>query len=167
MLRHVGRELGEAGEEARVADELRRDAVVGMPSLERRRDDDARPVAADDPRERRAGARRVLDRGVWKLEVLARAAPDDLRGAVGLLSAQLGRAARAHLALREVEDGGALSQLGRLDQRAAAGELDVVTMRGDGEDGDRLGRPLLRRFGWHAGNIESRVRAGIPQRGER
>ena len=33
VLRHVGRELGEAGEEARVADELRRDAVIGVPPL--------------------------------------------------------------------------------------------------------------------------------------
>src|SRR5688572_923085 len=34
VLRHVGRELGEAGEKARVPDELRRDPVIGMPPLE-------------------------------------------------------------------------------------------------------------------------------------
>ena len=128
-----------------------RHPVIGMPPLERRRDHDARTVAPDGPHERHAGARRVLDRGVGQLEILARAAPDDLRRAVGLPSSQLGRAARPHLALREVEDRGALPEPGRLDQRAAAGELDVVTVRGDGEDGDWLGRPRLRRFGWHRG----------------
>ena len=116
------------------------DAVVGMPPLERRRDHDARPIAADDPRERRRASRGVFSiAGVRQPEILPRAAADDLGGAVGLLSSQLGGAARPHLALRQVEDRGALPQPGRLDQRAAAGELDVVTVRGDGEDG-RLAR---------------------------
>ena len=137
VLRHVGRELGEAGEEAGVAHELRGDAVVGMTSLERRRDHDARPEAADRPHEQLTRRRRVLDPRVGQPERLARAAADDLGGTLRFLPPQLGRAARAHLALREVDDRRALPRLGRLDERAAAGELDVVAMRGDGEEVDR------------------------------
>src|SRR5437764_267436 len=40
MLRQVGRELGETGNEARVADELRRGVMIGVPPFPRRRDDD-------------------------------------------------------------------------------------------------------------------------------
>ena len=42
-------------------------------------------------------------------------------------------AARAHLALREIENRRALPGARRLDERAAARELDVVAVRGDGE----------------------------------
>src|SRR5947209_16590723 len=45
-------------------------------------------------------------------------------------------AAGAEFAAGEVEDGGAVSELRVLEERAAAGLLDVVAMRGDGEDVD-------------------------------
>ena len=50
------------------------------------------------------------------------------------LGALVHGAARSHLALCEVEDGGALSALGRLQQRTAAALLYIVAMRGDGEN---------------------------------
>jgi len=104
-----------------------------MPPFERRRDHDARTVASDHPGESGAGAGRVLDRGIGQLEILSRAAADDLGGAVRFPSPKLGGAPRPHLALRQIEDRGPLPELGRLDECAAAGELDVVTMRGDRE----------------------------------
>jgi hypothetical protein len=52
----------------------------------------------------------------------------------GLLRAELGRSARTHLALREVDDGGALSVRGGFEQGAATRELDVVAVRGDGQN---------------------------------
>ena len=64
MLRHIGRELGETGEEARVTDELCRHPVIGVPPLKGRRDDDARTVAPDGSHEGHTRARCVLDRGV-------------------------------------------------------------------------------------------------------
>src|SRR5208283_3846774 len=40
----------------------------------------------------------------------------------------------AHLSLGQIEDGGASTALGHLEQSGAAGLLHVVTMRGDGEN---------------------------------
>src|SRR6185312_8520634 len=51
----------------------------------------------------------------------------------GFAGAVVGGAARAHLAAGEVEDGGAMPLLHRFEKRAAAGLLDVVAVRGDGE----------------------------------
>ena len=84
MLRHVGRDLRESGDEARVAHELRGDAMVGVTAFERRRDHDARREAPDHARERLARRRRVLDAGIGKGERLARAAAENLRGLVSL-----------------------------------------------------------------------------------
>ena len=54
--------------------------------------------------------------------------------ACGLARAVFGGSACAHLSLREVEDSGAMSEGGHLEQRAAAGLLDVVTMGCDSEN---------------------------------
>jgi hypothetical protein len=48
-----------------------------------------------------------------------------------------GSAARPHLALRQVENAGATSALCHFEQRSAAGLLNIVTMRGNGEDVER------------------------------
>ena len=43
-------------------------------------------------------------------------------------------AARSHFALRQVEDAGAISALGHLEQSSGAGLFHVVTMGGQGEN---------------------------------
>jgi hypothetical protein len=159
VLRHIRCELGEAREEARVADELGGDAMIGVASFERGRDHDARTVSTNRPCERRPCAWRVLDRGVGQLEVLSKAASDDSGGAVRFPAPQLGRAARTHLALGEVEDRRALPELGGLDERPAAGELDVVAMRGDGENGDG-GLVEDGVIGWHRAKYRARWSRG-------
>jgi hypothetical protein len=51
----------------------------------------------------------------------------------GFTGPVFGGAARAHFTLREVEDAGAVSALGHLEQSSAAGLFDVVAVRGQGE----------------------------------
>src|SRR5258708_250170 len=134
MLRHVRRDLLEAGDEAGVADELRADAMIGMAALERRGDHNAWRETSNDAGEPFARGGRVLDAGVRQAEVLADRAPEDT-GRLRRFGGALGsRTLRAHLAFREVENRGAMAGLRRLDERPAARELDVVAVRADGED---------------------------------
>ena len=58
------------------------------------------------------------------------------------LRADLGGTARAHLAARQVDDAEAVARGLQARERAAAGQLDVVGMRGDREDVNGHGRLL-------------------------
>ena len=128
-----GVELGEAGEEARIAHELRRHPVIRVPSARCRCDHHARLERTDALGEREARVRRVGDAGVGQVEVLAQRHAHHARRRVRFAFADLGRAARAHLAGREVDDADALAALGVRDQRAAADEFDVIAVRTDGQ----------------------------------
>ena len=76
----------------------------------------------------------VLDPAVGNIERLPPAGFENARRFVGFARAIFDGAARAHLALRQVEDGGAVSALGHLQQRAATGLLHIITMGGDGKN---------------------------------
>src|ERR1019366_1266122 len=94
----------------------------------------ARAQLTNDTRDLDPVAKGVLDAAVRNIE---RSPPTDFQDArrlVGLTRPVFNAAAGAHLALREVEDGSAVSALCHLEQRAAAGLLDVVAMGGDGQD---------------------------------
>ena len=56
-----------------------------------------------------------------------------LAGGFAFGHANLGRAARAHIAGGQIQHAGAIARLGHADQRAAAGLLHVVGVRGDGQ----------------------------------
>src|SRR5438094_383911 len=75
---------------------------------------------------RRSGAARHTAARRW----------DVPRRLVRLGSARLRVAFRAHLTSRQVNDSGFVSLLRRLDERAGAGELDVVAVGGYGEKVD-------------------------------
>src|SRR5881396_2052268 len=60
--------------------------------------------------------------------------PQRLRGTLGLRGTRGGITARSHLALREIQNSHAMTGLCGLGERAAAGELDVIAVRGDGEE---------------------------------
>ena len=51
-----------------------------------------------------------------------------------LARAVFGCAARAHFALSQIEDTGAIAAVGHLEQSSAAGLLDIVTMCGKSEN---------------------------------
>src|SRR5580700_7631615 len=84
----------------------------------------------------------VFNASVWNIERPSPARAQNLRGIRGFLRSIFGSTARAHFSLREVEDAGSLTPLGRLQQRSAAGLFHVVTVRSDGEDVERSGRHI-------------------------
>src|SRR2546423_5018509 len=59
-------------------------------------------------------------------------------GTVGFRGARGGVSARSHFPLGEIDDSDAMPGLDGLGERAAARELDVVAMRGNGEEVDVL-----------------------------
>src|SRR5437588_8021085 len=79
----------------------------------------------------------VLDASVRNIEGAAPAYLENGGGGIGLASAISGAAARAHFALRQIEDAGAMASLRHLEQRAAAGLLHIVAVRGDGQNIER------------------------------
>src|SRR5580700_7113570 len=74
----------------------------------------------------------VLDAPVRNVEGPAPARAQNLRRIGCLARPIVGGPARPHLALRQVEDAGALPALRSFQQSAAASLLHVVAMRGDG-----------------------------------
>src|SRR5665213_2896160 len=129
--REVGLDLRESGEKAGVRHELRAHAMIGMLAGDRRREHDAWLKLADEAHELRARGGRIGDACVGEPEIHARADAEQLGGAAGLLRAQLCGTARAHLALGEIDDRGALPERGRLEEGASARQLDIVAMRRD------------------------------------
>src|SRR5579864_377348 len=77
---------------------------------------------------------RVLDSPIGNVERPSPAGTKNLRRIVGLALTILGRTARAHLAAREIENASALPALCGFHQRATAGLLHVVAVRGDGKN---------------------------------
>ncbi len=112
--------------------------MIRVASLPVRKDDDARPKAAKDGGNLEAVGLRVFDVAVGQIERFAVGDVEDARGGLGFRTAFVCGAAGAGLALGEIEDAGAPAARMHGEQRAAAGLLDVVTVRGDGEDIDRI-----------------------------
>src|SRR2546426_954627 len=125
--------LREPGEVAGVTAQLGGDAVVGMPAHGEREDDDPRPHRADELDERRPRGLVVREVRVRQTGVEAQRHPERRGGALRLRGSGGGVAARARLALGEVQDADPVARPDGLGERAAAGELGVVTMGGDGE----------------------------------
>ena len=71
VFRQIRRDLRKSRHEAGVPYELRGDAMIGMPSLERGADDHPRLQSPDDPGELLARLGRVGDAGVGEKQVLA------------------------------------------------------------------------------------------------
>src|ERR1017187_4321778 len=108
--------------------------MIGMTGLPIRKNQHAWAQLTNDTRDLDPVAKGVLDTPIRNIERSAPTDFEDTRCLVGLTRPVLNAAARAHLALREVEDGSAVSALRHLEQRAAASLLDVVAMCGDGHD---------------------------------
>ncbi len=70
---------------------------------------------------------------VGKAEIAAHFHAENFSGVRGFFEARFRSAARAGLTPREIEDAGAIAGLRHFENGAAAGELDVIGMSGDGE----------------------------------
>ena len=111
--------------------DLRAAVVVRMAPLPVGQNHHARLQLADLHRHGHARAERVFQPRVRHVHVAAPVQPHVLAGRLRFCHALLGRAARAHVAGRQVEHAGAVSHLGHADQGAAAGLLHIVGMRRD------------------------------------
>src|SRR5258708_3062486 len=67
-------------------------------------------------------------------EVVGARSGRDFGGGYGLGLGVLCGSARSHLATGEVENAGATTKVGHLEQRSAAGLFNVITMCGNGKD---------------------------------
>jgi len=128
------RELLEPGEEASFVAERGGVIVIGVARFPIRKDYRVRAQIANDLREAQFILTRGLHVRVGDAEISTPGNFQDFRGEGGFFRAGFGGAARAHLAGGEIQDAGLVALLSHFDQRAPAGEFDVVGMRGDGEN---------------------------------
>ena len=129
-----GFDLGEAADEAGFVAEGGGGVVVGVASLPVGEDDDSGAEAAEDGGDLEAVFEGVLDVAVGEVEGFAMGDVEDAGGGFGFGLALGGGATGAGLALGEVEDAGAPAFGVHGEEGASAGLLDVVTVRGYGED---------------------------------
>jgi hypothetical protein len=114
-----------------------------MPADGVREDHDARAEVADQFDHDLPGFVRVEQPRVRQPGVAPFRDAHQGRRADRLFGAQAARAMRARLAPREIYDAGPVALFGRLDQRAAAGQFDVIGVGAEG--GDRRSWPAGRR----------------------
>src|SRR3569623_124813 len=120
--------------------------TVELRRIRATREHDARLVLANQAHELRACFGRGDDTRVGQSEVHARGHSENLGGLTRFGGAELCRTARAHLALREVDYRRSLPLRRGLEERTTTRELDIVAMRGDGQNV----------YGRHGENIRAR-----------
>ncbi len=127
------RELLEAGEEAGFVAERGSVIVVGVACFPVGEDDGLRAKLAKDSGEAEFVLPGGLDVGIGNAEGAAPLRAEELGGFGGFLGARFGSAAGAHFAGREIENAGFVAALRHFEERAAAGEFDVIGVSGDCE----------------------------------
>ena len=125
---------GESGQETGVPSELAGDPVVRVATDGEGEDDDPGREVPDLLHQHAPGLVGIAEVGIGKARVPALGASEDLRRPLGLPGTDLGAAAGGALAGGQVQDTGSVPRLGRPDERARTGELDVVAMGGDGQN---------------------------------
>ncbi len=108
--------------------------MIRMPPLPVRQNDHPRPRLPNHGGDLQPVLVGVLHAAVGNIERPPPTHAQNPGRVVGLARAIFRRAARPHLAPRQVEDARALSALRSLQQRTAAGLLHVVAVRGNGQD---------------------------------
>src|SRR4029077_18399229 len=136
VRRHFRLDLFEAGDEARITNELRDNRMVRMSSVQGMGDHDLRLETPDHDRNLRACFGRVLDSPIRKSEVFSYGDAHHSRRFRSLLRSQLRRSAAIQLSGGEVENSSGPPERMCTDESAAANKLDVVGMGGDGEHVD-------------------------------
>ena len=128
------RKLLESCEEATFVAERRSVIVVGMPRFPIRKDDGVGLKIADELREAHFVLASGLHIGIRDAEVSTPGDFQDFGGQGSFFGACFGSAAGSHFTGGEVKNAGFVPLLGHFDQRATAGEFNVVWMRCDGKN---------------------------------
>ncbi len=110
--------------------------MVGVPADGVGEDHHPGPEVPDLLHHHAPGLVGVGQRRVGQPRVPALRHPQHLRRRRRLPGPELGAAPRPGLAAGEVQDAGGMPGIPRLEQRPGAGQFDVVTVRGDGQQGD-------------------------------
>ena len=118
--------------------------MIRMAPLPVGKNDYPRPSLPDYARNFQPVLPSILDATVGNIERLAPRNAQDLRSFCSLALAIFGSSARSHLAAGEVENAGAATKVGHLEQGSAAGLFHVITMRGNGKDVEWQRGHLLR-----------------------
>ena len=127
----------EPGNEGGFETQIRRVVVIGVAAFPVRQDDRVRLEFAKHFRD---GDFEVVSEGearIGKAEIAAHFHTENFSGVFGFFQARFRSAARTGFTAREVEDSGAVAGLRHFEDGAAAGELDVIGMSGDGEQVER------------------------------
>jgi hypothetical protein len=127
----------QSGKVTRVAPKLRRNAVIRVPADGEGKYHHARREVTYLGDYKTPRLIRVLKVSVGQPSIPPLTDPEDLRRTFGLLGAQLGTASTAAFPGCQIQYSGLITGVNGLEQGAGAGELDVVTMGGDGQDVDR------------------------------
>ena len=106
--------------------------MVGMPSFPVGKNHHSRPLLAKHTNHLQPVFPGVLDPAVGNVESFPPRDAENLSRVGRFLGTIFGGAARSHLALRQIEDAGAIAALRHLEQSAAAGLFNIVAVRGDG-----------------------------------
>jgi hypothetical protein len=99
-----------------------------MASLPVGKNDDPRPLFANDLRDFQPVLPSVFDAAVRKIERATPRHPQNPRSLGRFAGPIFGRAASPHFALRQIEDAGSVSALGHFEQRASARLFYIVAM---------------------------------------
>src|SRR5271165_1283593 len=107
-----------------------------MPSLPIGKNHHSRALLANHTRNLQAVLPCVLYAAVGDVERLPPGNSQNLRGLDCFPRPVFGGAAGSHLALRQVENAGAMTAFGHLEQSSTAGLFNIITMSGDCENLD-------------------------------
>ena len=108
--------------------------MIGVPAHGEGEDDHSGSEMPDVFDDRSPGLFRILQASVGQSSVSPLGHPDNGCRSLGLLGSKRGAAAGAGLAGGEVQNSYAISSVYRFEQSARAGELDVVSVGGEGQD---------------------------------
>src|SRR6266542_741348 len=127
-------QLRQPAKKACLISQLRSSVVVWVSSFPVGENHHARTRLPDHARNLQTVFPIVLHAAVGNIQRMPPGNALDSRCFLCLSRPIFGGSARPHLALRQVEDASALSALGHLEQRPAAGLLNVITVRGNSQN---------------------------------
>jgi hypothetical protein len=108
--------------------------MIGMAPFPIGKNQHARTLLTENTNHLQAILPGILDAAVRNIESLAPGNFQNARRFRGFAAAVVHSSARSHFALRQVEDTGAMSVLGHLEQSSGAGLLNIIAVRSQGEN---------------------------------